>query len=146
MDSKKIPTEEQTKTLYSVLDKSSLMRNLESMREYRKLWKQKDYNNSKSQLDTKIQKIYTSFGIKYQKLWTKSDIENLIENLNNSYHIPNTQISNLKTLISWVDYIENSEFGTYSSNDDNETVNNDIDIESKRNEFKNTIPSNLIFN
>lgn len=145
IDSKKIPTEEQSKALYTNLDKNSLMRNLENMREYRKLWNEKDYNYSKSQIDTKIQKIYTSFDIKYQKLWTKSDIENLIENLNTLYHIPNTQISNLKTLISWIDYIESSEFGTYAPKDDEETVN-DIDIELKRNEFKSTLPSNLIFN
>ncbi|MBO4517110.1 hypothetical protein J5751_06910 [bacterium] len=62
------------------------------------------------------------------------------------YHIPNTQISNLKTLISWIDYIESSEFGTYAPKDDAETVNDEIDIEAKRNEFKNTLPSNLIFN
>ena len=146
MDSKKVPTEEQTKTMYSILDKSSLMRNLESMREYRKLWNEKDYYYYKSQLDTKIQKIYTAFGIKYQKLWTKSDIESLIENLNNLYHIPNTQISNLKTLISWIDYIESSEFGTYAPKDNAEAVNDTIDIEAKRNEFKSTLPSNLIFN
>ena len=145
MDSKKVPTEEQSKALYTNLDKNSLMRNLENMREYRKLWNEKDYNYSKSQIDTKIQKIYTSFGIKYQKLWTKSDIENLIENLNTLYHIPNTQISNLKTLISWIDYIESSEFGTYAQKDYEETVN-DIDIELKRNEFKSALPSNLIFN
>lgn len=145
MDSKKVPTEEQSKALYTNLDKNSLMRNLENMREYRKLWNEKDYNYSKSQIDTKIQKIYTSFDIKYQNLWTKSDIENLIENLNTLYHIPNTQISNLKTLISWIDYIESSEFGTYAPKDDEETVN-DIDIELKRNEFKSVLPSNLIFN
>ena len=146
MDSKKIPTEEQTKVLYNTLDKSSLMRNLESMREYRKLWNEKDYNYSKTQIDTKLQKIYSSFGIKYQRLWTKSDIENLITNIDAMYHIPNTQISNLKTLISWIDYIESSEFGTYAPKDDAETVNDEIDIEAKRNEFKNTLPSNLIFN
>ena len=145
MDSKKIPTEEQTKILYTNLDKNSLMRNLESMREARKLWNQKDYNYSKSQLDTKIQKLYTTFDIKYTKQWTKSDIENLIENLNNSYHIPNSQISNLKTIISWIDYIENSEFGTYASNSE-EAAEKDIDIEAKRNEFNSTLPSNLIFN
>ena len=145
VDSKKIPTEEQSKALYTNLDKNSLMRNLENMRESRKLWNKKDYTYSKSQIDTKIQKIYATFGIKYQKLWTISDIENLIENLNTSYHIPNTQISNLKTLISWIDYIENSEFGTYAQNDDAETVNDEIDIELNRNEFKTTLPSNLIF-
>lgn len=146
MDSKKVPTEEQTKTMYSMLDKSSLMLVLENMREWRKLWNEKDYYYYKAQIDTKIQKIYTAFGIKYQKQWTKSDIENLIENLNNTYHIPTTQISNLKTLISWIDYIESSEFGTYAPKEDQETVNNDVDIESKRNEFRNTLPSNLIFN
>lgn len=147
-DSKKIPTEEQTKSMYSILDKNSLMWNLETMRESRKLWNEKDYYYSKAQIDWKIQKLYTTFGITYQKLWIKSDIENLIENLNNSYHIPNTQISNLKTIISWIDYIENSEFGTYATTNDDE--NNEekeyIDIESKRDEFRKTIPSNLIFN
>jgi len=146
VDSKKIPTEEQSKTLYTNLDKNSLMRNLENMREARKLWNKKDYNYSKAQIDTKIQKIYTSFGIKYQKLWTVSDIETLIENLNSSYHIPSSQISNLKTIISWIDYIENSEFGTYAQNNYEETVNTDVDIELKRNEFNATLPSNLIFN
>lgn len=147
-DSKKIPTEEQTKSLYSILDKNSLMWNIETMRESRKLWNEKDYYYSKAQIDWKIQKLYTTFGITYQKLWIKSDIENLIENLNNSYHIPSTQISNLKTIISWIDYIENSEFGTFAATSDNE--NNEekqyIDIESKRDEFRKTIPSNLIFN
>ena len=146
MDSKKIPTEEQTKVLYNTLDKSSLMRNLESMREYRKLWNEKDYNYSKTQIDTKLQKIYSSFGIKYQRLWTKSDIENLITNIDAMYHIPNTQISNLKTLISRIDYIENSEFGIYAPKDDAGAVSDEIDIEAKRNEFKTTLPSNLIFN
>jgi len=147
-DSKKIPTEEQTKSMYSILDKNSLMWNIETMRELRKLWNEKDYYYNKAQIDGKIQKLYTTFGITYQKLWIKSDIENLIENLNNSYHIPDTQISNLKTIISWIDYIENSEFGTYATISDNE--NNEekeyIDIESKRDEFRKTIPSNLIFN
>lgn len=146
VDSKKIPTEEQTKTMYSMLDKGSLMLVLENMREWRKLWNEKDYYYYKSQIDTKIQKLYTTFGIKYQKLWTKSDIENLIENIDKSYHIPNSQISNLKTVISWIDYIENSEFGTYAINDDQETIGNDVDIEVKRNEFKSALPSNLIFN
>ena len=147
-DSKKIPTEEQTKSMYSILDKNSLMWNIETMRESRKLWNEKDYYYSKAQIDWKIQKLYTTFGITYQKLWIKSDIENLIENLNNSYHIPNTQISNLKTIISWIDYIENSEFGTYAiANDDESNEEKEyIDIESKRDEFKKTIPSNLIFN
>lgn len=146
VDSKKIPTEEQSKTLYTNLDKNSLMRTLENMRESRKLWNKKDYNYSKTQIDTKIQKIYTSFSIKYQKLWTVLDIETLIEKLNNSYHIPSSQISNLRTIISWIDYIENSEFGTYAPNNDAETVNSDVDIELKRDEFKTTLPSNLIFN
>ena len=147
-DSKKIPTEEQTKSMYSILDKNSLMWNIETMRESRKLWNEKDYYYSKAQIDWKIQKLYTTFGITYQKLWIKSDIENLIENLNNSYHIPNTQISNLKTIISWIDYIENSEFGTYATTSDNESDEEKeyIDIESKRDEFRKTIPSNLIFN
>ena len=147
-DSKKIPTEEQTKSMYSILDKNSLMWNIETMRESRKLWNEKDYYYSKAQIDWKIQKLYTTFGITYQKLWIKSDIENLIENLNNSYHIPNTQISNLKTIISWIDYIENSEFGTYAiANDDESNEEKEyIDIESKRDEFRKTIPSNLIFN
>ena len=143
-DSKKIPTEEQTKSLYSILDKNSLMWNIETMRESRKLWNEKDYYYSKAQIDWKIQKLYTTFDITYQKLWIKSDIENLIENLNNSYHIPNTQISNLKTIISWIDYIENSEFGTYATTNDEEKT--DTDIELKRDEFRKTIPSNLIFN
>ena len=147
-DSKKIPTEEQTKSMYSILDKNSLMWNIETMRESRKLWNEKDYYYSKAQIDWKIQKLYTTFGITYQKLWIKSDIENLIENLNNSYHIPSTQISNLKTIISWIDYIENSEFGTYATTSDNESDEEKeyIDIESKRDEFRKTIPSNLIFN
>lgn len=147
-DSKKIPTEEQTKSMYSILDKDSLMRNLESMWESRKLWNEKDYYYNKTQIEWKIQKLYTTFGITYQNLWIKSDIENLIENLNNLYHIPNTQIWNLKTIISWIDYIENSEFGTYAITSDLESdeEKQDIDIESKRNEFKNAIPSNLIFN
>lgn len=143
-DSKKIPTEEQTKSLYSILDKNSLMWNLENMRKARKLWSEKDYYYSKAQIDWKIQKLYTTFGISYQKLWTKTDIENLIENLNNSYHIPNSQISNLKTIISWIDYIENSEFGTYATTSDEEKT--DTDIELKRDEFRKSIPSNLIFN
>ena len=146
VDSKKIPTEEQTKTMYSILDKSSLTLVLENMREWRKLWNEKDYYYYKSQIDTKIQKLCTTFGIKYQKLWTKSDIENLIENIDKSYHIPSSQISNLKTIINWIDYIENSEFGTYAINDDQETISNDVDIEVKRNEFKSALPSNLIFN
>ena len=147
-DSRKIPTEEQTKSMYSILDKNSLMWNLETMRESRKLWNEKDYYYSKAQIDGKIQKLYTTFGITYQKLWIKSDIENLIENLNNSYHIPNTQISNLKTIINWIDYIENSEFGTFATTSDNESDEEKqyIDIESKRDEFRKTIPSNLIFN
>lgn len=147
-DSKKIPTEEQTKSMYSILDKNSLMWNLETMRELRKLWNEKDYYYSKAQIDGKIQKLYTTFGITYQKLWIKSDIEKLIENLNNSYHIPSTQISNLKTIISWIDYIENSEFGTFATTSDNESDEEKqyIDIESKRDEFRKTIPSNLIFN
>ena len=143
-DSKKIPTEEQTKSLYSILDKNSLMWNLENMRKARKLWSEKDYYYSKAQIDWKIQKLYTTFGISYQKLWTKTDIENLIENLNNSYHIPDSQISNLKTIISWIDYIENSEFGTYATTSDEEKT--DTDIELKRDEFRKSIPSNLIFN
>jgi hypothetical protein len=134
--------------MYSILDKNSLMWNIETMRESRKLWNEKDYYYNKAQIDGKIQKLYTTFGITYQKLWIKSDIENLIENLNNSYHIPNTQISNLKTIISWIDYIENSEFGTYAiANDDESNEEKEyIDIESKRDEFRKTIPSNLIFN
>ena len=37
---------------------------------------------------------------------TKEDIQNLIQSLEISYHIPDSQIANLKTLISWIDYIE----------------------------------------
>jgi len=141
---KKIPTEEQTKSLYSILDKNSLMWNLENMREARKLWNEKDYYYSKAQIDWKIQKLYTTFGISYQKLWTKTDIESLIESLNNSYHIPSSQISNLKTIISRIDYIENSEFGAYATTSEEEKTN--IDIELKRDELRQSIPNNLIFN
>lgn len=152
-DSKKIPTEEQSKVLYTSLDKSSLMWNLENMWEYRNLWNEKDYRFAKSQIDTKIQKIYTSFGIKYQKLWTKADIENLISSLENSYHIPDSQIANLKTLISWVDYIEALPQWTIQPVQSDDSIeSNEVDteklaqeVEAKWSEFEKNLPSNLIF-
>lgn len=152
-DTKKIPTEDQTKILYSNLDKISLMLNLESMRESRELWNEKDYKYSKSQIDAKLQKIYTSFGIKYQRLWTKADIENLISSLENSYHIPDSQIANLKTLITWIDYIESlslwsmqasqSDDSIEANEDDNEKLVQEIEV--KWSEFEKNLPSNLIF-
>ena len=152
-DSKKIPTEEQTKVLYTSLDKSSLMWNLENMWESRNLWNEKDYRFAKSQIDTKLQKIYTSFGVKYQKLWTKADVENLILSLENSYHIPDSQIANLKTLISWVDYIEALPLWSAKPVQSDDSIEpNDIDyekltqeVEAKRSEFEKNLPSNLIF-
>ena len=152
VDSKKVPTQEQTKTMYSVLDKNSLMRNLENMREYRNLWNEKDYRYSKSQIDTKIQNLYTIFAIKYQNLWTKEDIQNLIQSLEISYHIPDSQIANLKTLISWIDYIEALPLWSMqpSQGDELEVSNVDTEtllqeVESKRSEFEKNLPSNLIF-
>ena len=152
MDWKKIPTEDQSKTLYNTLDKNSLMRNLENMREYRELWNEKDYRYTKAQIDTKIQKIYSTFGLKYQKLWTKTDIENLIQSLENSYHIPDSQIANLKTLINWIDYIETLPLWAMQPNQSNESEVSNVDnekllqeVEAKRSEFEKNLPSNLIF-
>ena len=73
--------------------------------------------------------------------------------MENSYHIPDSQIANLKTLISWVDYIEALPLWSAKPVQSDDSIEpNDIDyekltqeVEAKRSEFEKNLPSNLIF-
>lgn len=109
-DEKLIPTTDQIKQLYTVLDQDSINRYLENMIWYWSLWNEKDYIYYKSLLNKEIQKIYTTFNIKNWNQDIISNIKDLISELDTKYHIPNTQIDNLKTLIDKISNIENQPF------------------------------------
>lgn len=137
LDDKKIPTSDQLKQLYTVLDKNSLLRTLESMYKDRISWNEKDYNFYKNNLSTKIQNLYKTFDIKSQKSDILSDINNLKSSLDKSYHIPTTQLNNLSTLANWITYIQSKSQWP---------ITDESLVDSSWTNLINALPSNLILN
>ena len=136
-DTHKIPTQDQTKQLYSTLDKSSLLWTLESIYKAQLLWDTKDYNFYTNNIYSKIQNLYKTFDIKLSKTSIVSDINTLKTSLAEVYHIPTSQLNNLSTLANWITYIQSQ--AAWTATDDAQAD------QAWTNLIKN-LPSNLIFN
>lgn len=145
IDTKQIPSESQTKSMYDTLDKSSLSRVFENMWKAKKMWNIKEYKSWMNQLNTKIQNIYKAFNLKDQTANTKDSITSLITKLDSAYHIPEYQLEKMKVLVNWIDYLEALEPYKYEAEtEDSENAETKVDIESMRSEFEKNIPSNLV--
>lgn len=136
-DKLKIPTQDQSKQLYTNLDKTSLLWTLESMYKDQLLWDTKDYNFYLNNLYTKIQNIYKTFDIKLSKTSIVSDINTLKTSLAEAYHIPTSQLNNLSTLANWITYIQSQPAWT---------ATDDAQADQAWTNLINNLPSNLIFN
>ena len=136
-DKLKIPTQDQTKQLYTNLDKTSLLWTLESLYKDQLLWDTKDYNFYINNLYTKIQNLYKTFDIKLSKTSIVSDIQTLKVSLSESYHIPTSQLNNLSTLANWITYIQSQTAWTVSDHEQADQAWTNL---------INNLPSNLIFN
>jgi len=145
IDTKQIPSESQTKSMYDTLDKSSLSRIFENMWKAKKMWDLKEYKSWMNQLNTKIQNIYKAFNLKDQSANTKDSITSLISKLDSAYHIPEYQLEKMKVLVNWINYLEALEPYKYEvETQDLENAETKVDIESMRSEFEKNIPSNLV--
>lgn len=136
-DALKIPTQDQSKQLYTNLDKTSLLWTLESLYKDQLLWDTKDYNFYLNNLYTKIQNLYKTFDIKLSKTNIVSDIQALKVSLSESYHIPTSQLNNLNTLANWITYIQSQTAWTLTDNEQ---------VDQAWTKLINNLPSNLIFN
>ena len=132
-----IPTQDQSKQLYTNLEKTSLLWTLESLYKDQILWDTKDYNFYLNNLYTKIQNIYKAFDIKLSKTNIISDIQTLKTSLSESYHIPNSQLNNLNTLVNWITYIQSQPASTVADQEQADQAWTNL---------INNLPSNLIFN
>lgn len=136
-DTLKIPTTDQSKTLYSLLDKSSLMWTLESLYKAQVMWDTKEYSFYVNNLSTKIQTLAKSFDVKLSRDSLSSDISSLKVSLESNYHIPSTQLNNLVTLKNWITYIQWQV--AWSASDNSQA-------DQAWTSLVNALPSNLIFN
>jgi len=105
-DQKQIPTQEQSKEVYSTLKDKYLLSNLEWMFKNQLLWKSKEYNYYKWLLDSRIQKTAKIFGLKTSKEWSITNIQTIKEQLERNYYIPIKYINNLNTIINRLNYIQ----------------------------------------
>ncbi len=135
VDIKEVPTKEQTKELYSTLHNDSILFDLEWMYKNQLLWNQKEYNYYKWSLESKIQKIYKLFSLKYNKNDISTNIIELKDQLENSYHIPSKYIDNLETISKWINYIQSIE---------NWSNTNTEELDQLWNNIKTNPPSNLV--
>lgn len=135
VDSKDIPTKDQTKELYSILNNDSILFELEWMYKNQLLWNQKEYNYSKWSLESKIQKTYKLFNLSYSKEDIISNIISLKEQLEMRYHIPSKYISNLEILSRRINYIQSL---------DNWSNTNIEEVGQLWENIKTNPPSNLV--
>ena len=135
VDTKEIPSKEQTKDLYSTLYKDSILFDLEWLYKNQLLWNSKEYNYYKWSLESKIQKTYKIFNLKYIKEDIILDINILKDQLDNSYHIPSKYIENLETISKWISYIQSIE---------NWSNTNTQEVDQLWENIKTNPPSNLV--
>lgn len=109
VDQKQIPTQEQSKELYSALNNNYLILNLEWMFKNQLLWDQKEYNYYKWLLESTIQKSAKIFNLKTSKDWIVSNIETIKEQLENNHYIPSKYTENLTTIINRINHIQSIE-------------------------------------
>jgi hypothetical protein len=98
-------------------------------------WEDKEYNYNKWLLDSRIQKIYNLFNIKYNKNNSIENIQTLKLNLTNNYHIPSRYTNNLDIVVSRIQYIETNTYWLTTNIDE---------INQLWNKLETNPPNNLI--
>lgn len=136
LDKKETPSQEQTKELYSILDKSSVLFDLEWLYKNQLLWDQRGFNDYKQSLERKIQKLYKIFKLNYQETSLDNSIIDIKEQLEDTYHIPSKYLLNLDTMLNWIKYIQSLE---------NWSNTNIEEIDQLWDNLKTNPPINLVF-
>ena len=137
LDGKQVPTEDQSKTLNSTLDKESLLWTLESMYKAQLKWNSKEYSYYKNNLNSKIDNIYRQFNIKNEKWDILSNIATLKAKLSEWYYVPSSKLNNLTIVWNRIAYIQNQWLWSITEDDM---------IDESWNKLMNSLPSNLMFN
>ena len=136
LDQKQIPSKEQSKEIYSILNKESILYNLEWLFKNQLLWDQKEQNHYRWTLESKIQKIYKIFNINYNNRNTMiENIKNIQEEFTNNYHIPEKYTNNLTIIINRITHIQSIE---------NWSNTNIQEVDQLWNSIKTNPPSNLV--
>ncbi|MCK9466752.1 MAG: hypothetical protein M0P94_00305 [Candidatus Absconditabacterales bacterium] len=136
LDKKETPSQEQTKELYSILDKSSVLFDLEGLYKNQLLGDQRGFNDYKQSLERKIQKLYKIFKLNYQETSLDNSIIDIKEQLEDTYHIPSKYLLNLDTMLNWIKYIQSLENGSNT---------NIEEIDQLWDNLKTNPPINLVF-
>ena len=135
VDDKKIPTTDQTKTLHSLLNNNFVMWNIEWIYKSYTAWEDKEYKYNEWLLESRIQKIYKLFDIKYNKNNLIDNIKTLKQKLTSRYNIPSKYTDNLDIIVSRIQYIKTNTYW----------LTTDIDeINQLWNKLETNPPSNLI--
>lgn len=136
VDKKEIPSQSQTKELYSILYRESILSDLEWLYKNQLLWKQAEYHQYKWFLENKIQSLYRTFKLQYKEISLNSSIVDIREQLDNAYHIPSKYLSYLDTISNWVKYIQSLENWSHISIEEVDQLWDDL---------RTNPPSNLVF-
>ncbi|HPC34108.1 MAG TPA: hypothetical protein PLP73_00455 [Candidatus Absconditabacterales bacterium] len=136
VDKKEIPSQSQTKELYSILYRESILSDLEGLYKNQLLGKQAEYHQYKGFLENKIQSLYRTFKLQYKEISLNSSIVDIREQLDNAYHIPSKYLSYLDTISNWVKYIQSLENGSHISIEEVDQLWDDL---------RTNPPSNLVF-
>ena len=118
VDQKQIPTQEQSKELYSTLNNKYLLSNLEWMFKNQLLWNQKDYTYYEWLLESRIQKTVKIFNLKSSKDWIIPNIETIKEQLEKSYYIPIKYTENLTIIVNRLNHIKWIESWSNTNNEE----------------------------
>jgi hypothetical protein len=135
INDKQIPTTEQTKTLHSLLNNNFVIWNIEWIFKSYISWEDKEYSYNKWLLDSRIQKIYNLFDIKYDNNNSIDSIKTLKLNLTSNYHIPSKYTDNLDIIINRIQYIETNTYWLTTNIDE---------INQLWNELETNPPSHLM--
>ncbi len=135
IDNKQIPTTEQSKTLHSLLNNNFVLWNIEEMFKAHTVWNEKEYIYNQWLLESRIQKIYNLFDIKYPSWNLTSNINTLKLQLTNNYHIPSKYTQNLNTIANRIVYIQNNTYWL---------TTNIEEIDQLWNKLETNTPNNLV--
>lgn len=135
VDDKKIPTTDQTKTLHSLLNNNFVMWNIEWIYKSYTAWEDKEYKYNEWLLESRIQKIYKLFDIKYNKNNLIDNIKTLKQKLTSRYNIPSKYTDNLDIIVSRIQYIKTNTYWLTTNIDE---------INQSWNKLETNPPSNLI--
>ena len=136
VDDKIIPTQEQSKQIHSLLNHNFTLWNIEWIYKWQILWDQSQYDYSQWLLNSRIEKIYKLFDIKYINEDLITNIEYLKNELTNWYHIPVKYTENLETITKRIEYIQ---WQWYWSN------TNIKEVDQLWNDLETNPPSYLVF-